>query len=259
MNEEKKLENKKEDRKSLKLFIPILLVACLVGFLSGGFIYYLRDNGAGTIAEYFANIFKIITPYANIVMNGISIVVCVIIYSIARKQMKAFDGENEEQYKKIDSKLSVILIISNITFILSYFFMAAGFEYVLGVAGGVKVALYMGGFLLAMAGNIILQQVTINGYKLLNPEKKGSVYSFDFNKQWTKSCDEAELHNIYKAAYGSYKVTNVTFLVLWIVCIFGNIIWHFGLVPVTIVIILWLVQFISYMAYAAYYEKNPEK
>lgn len=259
MNEEKKLENKKADKKALKIFIPILIASFFVGIVLGGLMNFLEENSATSIASFFSTILTAIAPYANLVMNGIAIVVCVILYIVAKKQIKVWDMENEEEYEKIDSKLSAILIIINCTYIISMFFFAVGFDYVIGVSGVIELTLYMLGFIMSIAGNIILQQLTVNAAKLLNPEKQGSVYSMDFNKKWTQSCDEAELHKIYKAAYGSYKVSNGAYLVLWLVCIFGNEIWHFGLVPVAIVTFLWLLQFISYQSYAAYYEKHPEK
>lgn len=259
MNEKKKVENKKADKKALKIFIPILIAAFFIGVASGVLIAFLEENAAASIANFFSKVLSAIAPYANLVMNGIAIVVCTILYVIAKKQIKAWDMESEEDYEKIDRKLSAILIISNVVYIISMFFFAVGFDYVIGVSGAVELTLYMLGFIISLAGNIIFQQLAVNATKLLNPEKQGSVYSFDFNKQWTQSCDEAELHKVYKAAYGSYKVSNGAYLVLWLVCIFGNKIWHFGLVPVAIVTFLWLLQFISYQGYAAYYEKHPEK
>lgn len=259
MNEEKKLENKKADKKALKIFIPILIVAFFVGIFSGALMNFLEENGAASIARFLSSVLTVIAPYINLVMNGIAIIVCIILYLVAKKQIKAWDMENEEEYEKIDSKLSAMLIIINCAYIISMFFFAVGFDYVIGVSGAVELTLYMLGFIMSIVGNIVLQQLAVNATKLLNPEKKGSVYSMDFNKQWANSCDEAELHTIYKAAFGAYKVSNGAYLGLWLLCIFGNGVWHFGLVPVAIVTFLWLLQFISYQGYAAYYAKHPEK
>lgn len=110
-----------------------------------------------------------------------------------------------------------------------------------------------------MAGSMIIQAKVVNMYKEMNPEKQGSVYAMDFGKQWEKSCDEAEKIQIYKAAFKSYSFCNTFYIFLWLLCLFGNEIWHLGIMPATIVIIVWLIQFISYQAYASYYAKNPNK
>ena len=71
-----------------------------------------RRKGEDTFQTYFSIDFE---PSINI-------------YTIIDKLI-----ENEEEYEKIDKKLSVVSIFINIVFILSYFFFGAGFEYVLGV------------------------------------------------------------------------------------------------------------------------------
>ena len=261
MNEEKRKENKKSDKKALMIFIPCLIISFFAGFGLSGLGNYMEANIADVIAETVVKILVVITPYANLVINTVTILVCIIILANAKKRIKVWDGENEEEYEKFDRGLSVASIIINIGFIISYFFFAAGFEYCITEKGTgiVELVCYFAGFILALIGNLAVQANVVNLYKELNPEKKGSVYAMDFGKQWEQSCDEAERIQIYKAAFGSYSFCNVFYVFLWLFCLVGSQIWHFGIMPATIVVIVWLVQFISYQAYAAYYTKNPNK
>ena len=193
-------------------------------------------------------------------MNTIAIIICAIFLAGIKKGIKAWDGENEGDYEKIDKKLSVVSVLINIVFILSYFFFGAGFEYVLGVKEYDAIAMlcYFIGFVIALGANMIIQARVVNLYKEMNPEKQGSVYAFDFSKKWEQSSDEAERIKIYKAAFKSYNFCSTFYIFLWLCCLLGNQIWHYGIMPATIVIIVWLVQFISYQSYAAYYSKNSK-
>ena len=261
MNEEKRIENKKSDKKALLIFIPCLIVSGIAGFMLSAFGNYMEESVADLIAEGIVKLLVIITPYACLVMNTIAIIICAILMAGTKKSIKAWDGENEEEYEKIDKKLSVVSIFINIAFILSYFFFGAGFEFVLKEEyfSLIKCVFYFAGFIMALAGDMIIQSKVVNMYKEMNPEKQGSVYAMDFGKQWEKSCDEAEKMLIYKAAFKSYSFCSTFYIFLWLLCLLGSQIWHFGIMPATIVIIVWLVQFISYQAYAAYYAKNPNK
>lgn len=137
--------------------------------------------------------------------------------------------------------------------------LAAGFEYCIEDWTVVELICYFAGFILSMAENLIIQSKVVNMYKEMSPEKQGSVYSMDFNKQWINNCDEAEKMQIYKTAYGAYNVSGIVYIILWLFCIIGNQIWHFGIMPAAFVTVMWLVQFISYQSYGAYYSKNPNK
>lgn len=259
MNEEKRIENKKVDRKALKIFIPVLIVAFFVGIGLGAMGNFLEENVADLMAKKIASALSIITPYANLVMNLICILANSILIVALKKKVKSWDGEDEEEYERIEGKMSIILSCINVVFILSFFFFSAGFDYCIKTATKVELICYFGGFILALAGNMIIQSVVVNLCKELNPEKQGSVYAMDFSKQWEKSCDEAEKMLIYKSAFGAYNVSNNVYIGLWLFCILGNQIWHFGIIPSTLVIVMWLVQSISYQAYVAYYSKNPNK
>lgn len=261
MNEEKRIENKKTDKKALKIFIPILIVSVVVGFMMGYFEDFVAENLADAIENGIVKVLILISPYINLVINILVVVICVVIIGNTKKKIAMWDGENETDYEKIDRNLSIVLMLSELAFILSLFFFATGFEYTIGSdnAGVAAQICCLVGFIISLTQSMLLSSKVVNVYKELNPEKQGSVYAMDFGKQWANSCDEAEKLLIYKAAFGAYKFCNSFYVVIWLFCIFGNEVWHFGLMPATIITIVWLLNFISYQAYGAYYSKNPDK
>ncbi len=261
MNEDKRIENKKSDKKALIIFIPCMLVSFVVGFFLSAMGNFMEENLADVIANGLNVFLEIVSPYANLAMNTLVIIICSIVLVNVKRRIKAWDGDDEEVYEKIEKNISVVLILSNLVFILSFFFFGAGFDYCLHNTKTTTVELicYFAGFVIALIGNLMMNAGTVNLYKEMNPEKQGSVYAMDFGKQWEKSCDEAEKMQIYKAAFKSYSFCNTFYVFLWLFCLLGNEIWHYGIMPATIVIVVWLAQFISCQAYAAYYSKNPNK
>lgn len=265
-NSEIDKKNKKADKKALKILMPILAVAFLVGVFIGFLSSLPGENTAETIANGIGWGLKIISPYVNLVMNSLVLLVSVILLCRANQLRKAWDGENEEHYEKIDGLLSVVTIMAQLSLILSYFFFAVGAQYCIGVIGDGtgkstwwEIICFFAGFVLGIVEQSVMQAKAINIYKLMNPEKNGSAYDINFDKKWEESCDENEKMKIYKSAYGSHKFTTIFYIGLWLALLVGNDIFHFGLMPIFVMTLVWLAQFISYQAYGVYYEKNPNK
>ena len=110
----------------------------------------------------------------------------------------------------------------------------------------IKANLFIVGFILCIASSILIQNKIINLEKEINPLLKGSVYDVKFSKKWLDSCDEAIKLGIYKSAFKAYTTVTNTCLILWVICIIGYGLWDFGVVPMVMVTIIWLVQTISY-------------
>ena len=100
------------------------------------------------------------------------------------------------------------------------------------------------------------QQKIVDLTKKLYPEKRGSVYDVKFEKKWFESCDEAERTAIGQAAYHAYKATNMTCLLLWMVLVIGNMLFDFGLMPIAVVTLIWLISTVSYCLHAMKYGKG---
>lgn len=84
----------------------------------------------------------------------------------------------------------------------------------------------------------------------------GSIYDTNFSKKWVDSCDEAIKLGIFKSAYKAYTCVSTTCIILWIFCVIGYDLWNFGVMPMVIVTIIWLVQTISYSIESIKYNKR---
>jgi hypothetical protein len=250
MNNEKVFENKKEDRSALKRYIVILIIAIIVGVIVGGVSNFVKESLTESIATGIMDFLTIIVPYANIVITIIGGILVVYLYKKSRNLFQVWDGENEEEINKVETILNYALWISSVVLIFSFFFFAVGVAVNIGDPienkSWMDIILWFIGFFMAIIFTTITQQRIVNFEKEINPEKQGSIYDLNFQKKWIDSCDEAEQLNLYKSAYKSFRVVNITCLILWLFCVLGMYNWTYGLMPVSMVSIIWLVQTCSY-------------
>ena len=82
--------------------------------------------------------------------------------------------------------------------------------------------------------------------KEINPEKRGSVYDMKFQERWLESCDEAERRQIGQASYKAYTTLNKFCPYCWIVLFLGNMVFHYGFLPSSVVLLVWAVLTVSY-------------
>ena len=113
---------------------------------------------------------------------------------------------------------------------------------ILGINSVIAVAV----FLISLVFFIVIQRSTVELEKKINPEKRGEALDFNFQKEWENSFDEAEKSIACKAGYKSFKVTNATCGVLWLLCIIGQIVFKIGIAPILFVTIIWLVSTLTY-------------
>jgi hypothetical protein len=109
--------------------------------------------------------------------------------------------------------------------------------------------------ILCVTSSILIQKKIVDLQKEINPLLKGSIYDMNFSKKWLDSCDESIKLGIYKSSYKAYKSVSRTCMILCLFCIVGHDLWDFGIMPMVIVIIIWLVQTISYCIESIKYSK----
>lgn len=242
-------EIKKDDRSAFKRFIFLIIIGMLVGFMAGMLSGYLEEGLAELLAVGIQNMLAYVAPFMNVILIPVVFLPILYLYHVSRKRYQVWDGENEALLEKIEINLSYALWFSSVAVILSFFFFAVGLWQITNLnysVSGAFLAAWLGSFILVIIGTTLAQQKIVNFTKEINPEKEGSVFDHNFSKRWEESCDEAEKLMIYKSAYKSYKTVSTTCIILWIVCLLGSSIWDFGLLPVTFVSIIWMVQTTSY-------------
>ena len=141
--------------------------------------------------------------------------------------------------------LLLTLLLDSLTVIASFFFFNAGIVYLPQEVDSAMIPL-LAIFLVVIALSILLQQKTVDLTKEINPEKRGSVYDMKFQERWWESCDEAERRQIGQASYKAYTTLNKFCPYCWGVLFLGNMIFHYGILPSTVVLLVWAVLTVSY-------------
>ena len=263
MSQNKTDEIKKEDSKAGKIFAIVIVISGILGGIGGGLSSHLSESGsANGFFHACQTAFYAIAPFASLVIN-----ICVLIYTsiVLGKSKKAFrmwDGEAEDVIEQIEYHLSIVLTLLSVNMVCGYFFFGIGiiatdFDDPYNVLSFVRFAATFFGLIMTLIVTVIGQKETVNFEKIMNPEKKGSVYDMRFAKKWEESCDEAERLAIYKAAYTSYKWTNTFMIFLWLFCVIGMMNWNFGAVPLVVIFITQMVSTLSYCIKSIQLAKNP--
>lgn len=257
MNNNRVEEIKKEDKKAFKSFIIVMIISAMGGAIIGGASIYLQKHIGDELSDFLLNILMTITPYASLVLSILVTIVSVIVYNSSRKKLKLWNqsDEQEEMIDNIEEKLSYLLLFTSVNLILGFFFFGAGMA-LLSENSYTKVILFLVGFIVCVVSTILIQNKVVNLEKEINPFLNGSVYDFKFSQKWLDSCDEAIKLNVYKSTFKAYKSITNTCLILWIVCVLGYNFFDFGIMPLVMVTIIWLVQTVSYCRESIKCSKN---
>lgn len=264
MNNNRVSEIQKEDKKAFKGFTIMMIIAAIIGGFIGFMSVNLKDVLGESVPNFFMNLFEIITPFASIVLSVVVIIIHKIIYGRCHREYALWEqrGEDEESViDKIEEKLSYVILFSSVNMILGYFFFGVGIAVLSVDEMNLKLSVIKGlclfiGLIVCIASSILIQKKLVNFEKEINPLLKGSVYDMKFTKKWVDSCDEAIKLGIYKCAFKSHIAVSTTCVVLWLFCVIGYDLWDFGILPLVMVTIIWLVQTISYCVESIKCSKN---
>lgn len=253
LNNIREIEIKNEDKKAFKGFAIVLVMSFIFGGILGGMSGYLKDILGDSVPSLLINILKIITPFASLVFSILVIIAYKIVYTNSKQEYELWKETSEDDYTvdNIEGKLSYILLAVSINMIIGLFFFGVGtillpFDNINGELSIIKIICYIIGFVICIASSILIQKKIVNLEKEINPFLKGSIYDTKFSEKWIDSCDEAIKLGIYKSSYKAFSSVSTTCVILWIFCVLGSYLWDFGLLPLTMVTIIWLVQTVSY-------------
>ena len=105
----------------------------------------------------------------------------------------------------------------------------------------------------------IIQQKMVNLAKEINPEKKGSIYDMKFQDKWLENCDEAERFAVYKCSFKTFKTMQLTGMVLWLICLLGQMVFGTGAFATIIVAVFMIIQTSVYSVQGIYFAKHPSE
>lgn len=268
---EKQQENKKEDKKALKKFFWVLVLAFFVGIIVGigsAFLGDVLENQ--TVKDAILTALQYLAMYGGYFFTTVLLIVSIVLYKKSRKEYIAWDEEDEEVLERLETKISYVMWFSNLIMFGSYFFFATGVwaADLVEIKGALKqdatgfwfslgaVFLHMA---YALIVSCIIQQKAVNLTKEINPEKRGSIYDTKFQDKWLANCDEAERFAVYKCSFKTFKVMQLTGMVLWVICLIGQIIFGTGVFATIIVTLFMIIQISVYSVQGIYFAKHPSE
>ena len=268
---EKQQENRKEDKRALGKFAAMLVLAFVIGIGVGFGSVFLGDIMENkSLKEAFVGILQGIAVYGGYFVTTALLIACVVLHKKCRCQYSTWDEEDENVLADIETKISYVMWFANLIMYGSYFFFSAGvwatdmldaksaleqentgFWFALAV-----VFLHM---IYALVSACVIQQKAVNLTKEINPEKKGSIYDMKFQDKWLANCDEAERFAVYKCSFKTFKTMQITGLVLWVVCLVGQMTFGTGAFATIIVTIFMVIQTSVYSMQGIYFAKHPSE
>lgn len=259
---------KKENKKALKVFIPVIICAGLIGGIFGWFSTDIVEHGgAQDLADALEQCIHVVAPYLLMALEVVLVAVGYIGYKKGKSLFAGYetaddDDEAERIYEQADKYLSKVLGFMGAAIILCFMFFAIIMidirPNIEERSGLLLLAMFVtvgGGF-----GYVKIQQKIVDLVKKMTPGLEGSVYDLEFSKKWEASCDEAQRTYMYKAAFKAYSVTQNTCAILWILSSLAGFIFDIGYLPAIMVTIIWLVSTVSYIVegYHLEYKKGKE-
>lgn len=256
----------KRDNRKAGFKFAIVLILCGIGGGITGFIAFRVSNGISVLSESLDEFMMKSISYINTIIPASMLIAVVLaaawsIHNIRQCRKNVFaliEADEAEELTRIENKLSYNLWGIDILIIFQYLMFSlmvfAGYKYNIGEnVSSLFITSIV--FMVGMIMTIVLQQKVVDSIRLINPEKKGSVYDMNFNRKWEESCDEAEKLIIYKAAYKAYKTVNIMCIILWIFFIVLGIVTGKGFLTVITVILIWAVLVCVYSYYNIKYSK----
>lgn len=249
-------EIRKENKKALPKYLLVILLSAVLGGMVRGGVAVLEDAGSAALppeilADLLAKSIYFGTPVCGVLM----LVPAAVILHRVKKIFMDWDGEDEACVERMEYLLNWPMILSGLLMPIVFFFFSAGIVY---ADSATNMLLVVGELIAGLVAVMLVQQKFVDMTRMLNPEKKGSVYDTDFQKKWLDSCDENEQRQIGEAAYCSYKAVNITCLVLWVLLIMTHTVFQTGILPMALVLVIWGVLQGSYF-YACLKASRKEK
>ncbi|MBE5944208.1 MAG: DUF3169 family protein [Lachnospiraceae bacterium] len=260
--EKKKVTRKKDDKKYFVKFMILLVISATAGYGIGFLFGKLKKSGFHfpSITQDMMEIIALSMPIVFLLINIVFAIISILSISKVRKQLRAWDGEDEELADKIDMMLGLPIGLSGIMSIINMFMFSFCIHLDMITETGKtseKVLMFaiMGVFILSFVVMMLIQKKCIDLTKDMNPEKQGSIFDVKFTEKWEESCDEAQKLQIYQASYGAFRAVNSICITLWLVCLILDLFFGIGITPVIMVTIIWLGNNVGYLVTGSKLEK----
>jgi len=237
---------------TIKFFI-VLVISAFIGGLLGGSITRGEDVILQNMIN-FQNYMVINNLLIQAILLGLCALVILILYFSAKLKLKRLKENDDILFDQIDRQLGFLLPF--ITVAMIFGFCLFGVTVTNSLEGGFNI-LGLIIFLANTAFTLTMTVLTIKLSKVLYPEKRGNPLDFNFDKEWLKSCDEAEKFVVYKASYRCYQMMNFVYCGVVTFCLLISIAINIGIFPYLLIGFLWITQTLIYSITANRFQHGP--
>lgn len=255
-------DSKKKTLKIVIIFVLVLLACFVGGYFTGKF---LGEAHIPSMTKDVSTLMTIIkgTAFGFCGINIVACVLCICMYYQLKKKWKSCTLDDEGVLDQIEYKGNIPMIISSIALVLNMLLFTVFIWFIeyadkLGadiINCKLSVLITFATYIFGFVWVLIIQGRMVALEKKMNPEKKGHILDFKFEKDWINSCDEAQKGAIYRSAYSAFKATNFACLAGWVVSFLCMLAFDTGLLPVILVTAIYLISILSFQIAAMKFER----
>lgn len=222
-------------------FLIVMVISGFIGGLLGGSIIYGETVIIQSLIS-FQNFVIINNLLIQAILLGLCAIIILVTFFSAKQKLKRLEQNDDVLFDQIDRQLGFLVPFISITMIFGFCLFG------ITITNSLENFKFLGLFIFLgnMAFTLIMTVLTIKLTKILYPEKKGNPLDFNFDKEWIKSCDEAEKFVIYKASYRCYQLMNFVYCGVLTLCLLVSIAVNIGIFPYLLIGFLWIIQTLIY-------------
>ncbi len=222
-------------------FISIIVISAVIGGFLGWSLMHFEKATYQSLIYLQSFILKNNFLIQSIIL-GLCALFILITYFSTKQKLKHLDENDDALFDQIDRQLGFLLPFISVTMIIG--FSLFGITVTNALNESTLIGLML--FIINTAFTVVMNVLSIKLTKVLYPEKKGNPLDSNFNKDWIKSCDEAEKYVIYKASYRCCQLMNFVYCGIITFCLLVSIIVNIGIFPYLLIGFLWITQTLVY-------------
>ncbi len=257
--EKKNAEIRNEDSSKKTLFGIVTVSSGIIGGILG-YLFASKENAIEQLWKLFGKSTQSTAIFFTLFMliTGLSFWSFCTIRFRTIKLLWADEEARDDNWDYIETRLADLCTISSVAIIVNLFLYGCA---VYNVRGNLKLREAMTGLNLAytisFAAAVVLmlafsfaffylQKKFVDFEKIMNPEKKGSLYDLRFRKKWYESFDEAEKQQAGIAGYKATMIVSTTCAVMSVIWLCIGMILNVTLLPLLSIVTIWLILVITF-------------
>lgn len=223
----------------------MMLIGAIIGG-GGSMLFFLYGEPLRESLKRLAfSIFRF-SSIALIILSICSCLISTFLVLKARKKHKQWDGEEEEQIAKSYELYQAVMSFLSVFGICLSGIVISDMYRNYSMANNCAILC----FAAATLWILFAMDRMVKYRKKLNPEKKGNIFSWNYDKEWLASCDERERMQVFRAGYAVYVKSNILYLIIFICLILTSVIFDLGIAPFLVLLVIWCSQILMFTYYS---------